>query len=232
MSKSRRAVVDCDSGTVSLVEETVVRRISLDAFKRELAVDTWETPILPMGTLLVRKRGPMAVYFVQVPPRVRNVEFIDRGGQHRIFTLACPWVVFGMKFQGHNCIEVYSRAAVAPVLTMQAPLVVLPLPNCRIDGARCMGREFGLTVNVGTSLPETAANVVNYFEGSTYNEDLPENVFNHPIEFGGPYQHTVEVLAAWDHWTKNMGSSWQNHVNKLSWRTAESFGMFAGRMPL
>lgn len=235
MLKEGRSVVIDDDG-VKLFETRLVGTTSYEKFTKSVSLGMLETPVLPLGTIMVRYRSVMSAYFVQIPPKIRNIEYRQRDLNPIVFQLAFPWIVLGLKFQGNACVEVFARLAKSPILNMQSPLFLIPLPNSDLNGKRCMGPEFGMTVNTAQSIAEVAMNVVNYFDNSTYNRDLPDAVGKLPKEMLENQEIPVDVpgwFKIWAAWTTSMaGKQPLVAVNRLSWEPAESFGVFAGRLPI
>jgi len=235
LEEGKNLIINEGSGTVRIVEVHSRMETDYDKFRRGVTAGMMETPVLPSrdGTIMARIKGIWSVLFIQQPPRLRNIQYRDQPeDKPKVFTLAFPWVILGLKFQGKGCVEVFARAARAPVVSTRSELVNLPLPNSEESGKRCMGPEFGLTVNTGSSIAEVAVAVQSYFDGSTYNRDLPRNALEFPKEFGPPeFDGVLGTLVAWQKWTEKAGKKWQDIVN-IDFKPVESFGVFASRLPI
>lgn len=232
LKAGRSIIISKADGSVKITENRVIYATTLEKFRKAISLGTLETPVLPFGTVMARYKGKWSALFIQQPPRIRNVQYKPREGKPKVFTLAFPWMVFGLRFMGNGCVDVYSGAAKAPIISPRSELVALPLPNSDTAGKRCMGPEFGMTVNTGSSVTEVAMAVMAYFDGSTYNDDLPANVSKLPVEFGRNETTNVEgALAAWERWTETAGKKWGDIVN-VGFHPTESFGAFAARLPI
>jgi hypothetical protein len=235
LEEGENIVISADSGVVRVIEVHTRQMTDFDKFRSAVTAGMVETPVLPSrdGTIMMRIKGKWSVLFIQQPPRLRNIQYLDRSEDKlRVFTLAFPWMILGLKFQGNGCVDVFSRAAKSPVVSTKSELVILPLPNSDELGKRCMGQAFGMTVNTGSSIAEVAVAVQAYFDGSTYNRDLPRNTMELPREFETTeFDGVLGALEAWARWTEKAGKKWPDIVN-VGFRPAESFGVFASRLPI
>jgi len=235
LEEGENFVISEVTGVARIVEVRTRQITDYDKFRIAVTAGMVETPVLPSrdGTIMMRIKGRWSVLFIQQPPRLRNIQYLDRSEDKlRVFTLAFPWMILGLKFQGNGCVDVFSRAAKSPVVSTKSELVILPLPNSDELGKRCMGQAFGMTVNTGSSIAEVAVAVQAYFDGSTYNRDLPRNTMELPREFETTeFDGVLGALEAWARWTEKAGKKWPDIVN-VGFRPAESFGVFASRLPI
>jgi hypothetical protein len=230
---SRQKIVIYENERVELVTERIEHVTSMENALLAMRGNVSETPLLPFGTILARFNKKDSDYYVMSPPKRRMITYRpprqdDNVPNEESFDIAFPWLLFIFRFMGMSCIDVFSYGAKRPITSMDDMLFQLPLPNCDRSGRRCMGPEFGLSVNSDTkrSVCEKALDILHYFETSMYNDDLPMLLGYLPPEIKNMTEYlgrsSRAILTAWQAWTQQHSANWSRAVCELSWSPAKS----------
>jgi hypothetical protein len=235
MHEKRIIIWDEEEGTVKQMVVTTTNTTTIPKAVRSLNQSGIETPVLPYGTVMLKKNGNTSIYLVQRPEEKLVVRYKERivKSVPVNFTIAFPWRVFALVFKGSIISDYNLRFAKGPIHTMEDSLYMPPLPNIEKDGGMCMGSGMiGFAGKTGP-LSEITERVLAWVDKTNYNDDLKSNIHLLPKEMDlPPTPITMNVLQAfeiWEKWTKDAGRKWRG-INKLSWHQAETFEQFAGRI--
>lgn len=237
--KMSRHIVIHDDDKVELVTEKREILTDLANLERTLKGAMQTTPFLPFGTIYAMFSQRESRYFVATPPRKINLLYAEKADppakpKEHTFEIALPWVIFAFTFVGKALTDVYSYGAKQPVESMDSQIFRLPLPNCHDTGLRCMGPEFGMTVNNDDTLKTHADKIraaLLYFDTSRYNSDLPGNLRYMPPEIDILREHNgiIDELTAWEKWTTINKNRWSS-ICGLSWPATMTFGSIMRRV--
>ena len=190
-----------DGNTISVVEKKIVHTTTIDAFLETLAkTQSINTGILPSGCKLLFKAqgGKTSVYVIERHPGITALAFHEE--KHRASTvkdikLSLPFIQFyvaltpcpkGYAFQG-----VFTSCTKIPLMHMEDPVFVLPLPNIfdRGEGKVCTG---DISVSMG-SPAQICEELVSAFFSAPSNLDLSAE---YPREISVRNDHK-KSLEAW-----------------------------------
>lgn len=162
-------VIRIADGVVTLSEETVIRRVRLDAFKDRLAVGLkLQTPVLPRGTVLYAARSSKSLLVLEEAPQSRSITFRDQLGRARDYSIPLPWVYFMPVFHGTALESLYVYFAKDAVKSPSSPLCFPALPNTFDDCKVCLG---DYRYSVTSALAARIADISRFYWASTFNLD-------------------------------------------------------------
>lgn len=163
---------------------------------------------------------------------------LDTG--EKMFDIAWPCHVFGIKFQGNSPVAYYLWFTRAPVRSSRDTLFIPPLPNENGDGQLCLTDQFALEVKKDPIL--TAEAMVKYVYESRFNLHIYENMRSFPPEFVLPEEakekkrvkerrvdlNPMIYFQAWEDWTKAHNDDWRTAINAVNWPRPVSFEQARG----
>jgi hypothetical protein len=163
-------VIRVENGVVTLLEQRVLKTVSVTAFQDSLAASLGvRTPLLPAGCVLYAKKAERTCYLLEQPPGVRQIRF--SGERTSAYAIPVPFAYFAVVFHNYALEFLYAYFAPKPVQSTGASLCYAPLPNIHRDGKVCLGDyRFRVTADV----PTRVADVVRYFWESQFNQDILE----------------------------------------------------------
>jgi hypothetical protein len=166
-----QTVIRVENGVVTLLEQRVLKTVSVTAFQDSLASSLGvRTPLLPVGCVLYAKQAERTCFLLEQPPGVRQVQFRDKE-RSRTYAIPIPYAYFAVVFHNYALEFLCTFFAPKPVQSTGTSLCYAPLPNIHRDGAVCLGDyRFRVTADV----PTRVADVVRYFWESQFNQDILE----------------------------------------------------------
>lgn len=195
-----------------------------------------ETPILPFGTVLMKKDGTTTIYFIQRPPEKVVIQFKPKILKAPVtnFTIAYPWRVFVLLFKGMVISDYGLRFASKPVRSRDTQLFSPPLPNMDGDAGLCMGAGVAGYAGKEGPMAAMADRVIEWIDKTRYNDDLSNGVKLVPKEMNPPSDYDTRAKARhtfelWQKWTEGAGPRWRTVID-LSWHPVETFGAFVERI--
>jgi len=163
-------VIRVENGVVTLLEQRVLKTVSVTAFQDALASSIGvRTPVLPAGCILYAKKAERTCYLLEQPPGVRQVRFSSE--RTHTYAIPVPYAYFAVAFHHYALEFLFAYFSSKPVLSTAAALCYAPLPNINRDCRVCLGEyRFRVTADV----PNRVADVVRYFWESAFNEEILE----------------------------------------------------------
>ena len=214
-------ILFCPDDTVRQFTITKGKTASIEDAIKALQSKDIETPILPYGTIVLKKKVNQSIYFVQRPP---EKQVLSHNG--KFYTIAIPWRVFALVFTGELVVNYYLRFAMDQIHNFSDPLYIVPLPNIGLDGNMCMG--VGLMGEVGKSGPisEIVSKIIIWVNKSAHNDHLKGGINSLPAEMmegKDSIRGPADTFSYWEEWTKNAGKAWRG-ITDLTWVETETFG--------
>lgn len=150
----------------------------------------------------------------------------------KMFDIAWPCHVFGIKFQGNSPVAYYLWFARGPIRSGRDLLFVPPLPNENSDAHLCLTDQFALEVKKDLVLTSEA--MVKYVYESRFNIHIAENMHEWPEEFKLPEDGSADRIErhdgrnmalpnpmirfqAWENWTKAHEEDWRKAIDEVNW---------------
>jgi len=159
----------------------------------------------------------------------------------KMFDIAWPCHVFGIKFQGLSPVAYHLWFAKGPIRTQRDLLFVPPLPNENEDGHLCLTDQFALEVKKDLVLTSEA--MIKYVYESRFNLHIATNMRYVPPDFKIPTKgatlrtdgardapNPMVYFQAWEDWTKANGEDWRKAVNEIDWQRPISFDQARGAL--
>ena len=177
-------IIEIKNGLVTLIEQSLVKQISLRTFKEELLSTLGaQTPILPRNTVLFAQKEDTRLYVLEQLPCSEIIHYKpERARQPRQYTLPVPYAYFVCKFVLYALENLYIYFSPKPLSDKSDMLYYPPLPNCFEEGRVCLG---DYRFSVTSSIPSKITSVVDYFWKSNFNQEasyLYENMMPREIK--------------------------------------------------
>ncbi len=156
-------------GFVERRKVTVMKRIKLSSFLAEVQKSTsFQTPLLPHGTILYKTAGEREAILVERPPETRTINY--EGTRYR---LGLPFLYIGASFINRAINGTYLYFRGTPVTQLEDKLLQVALPNVYAQdyGKVCMGDFFA---DPAKPISEQVNEMVVHIDGAPYNRDLAE----------------------------------------------------------
>lgn len=211
------------------VNEYVLTKVHSTTIKdaiRNIESSSIETPILPFGTVLMKKDKNTTVFFIQRPEEKQTIRYCEQ-----FFTIALPWRVLAFKFTGHLLVDYHLLFAKKPIHHMRDMLYLSPLPNIDDDGAVCVGCNMISTIGKTGPLSIIAQKAIEWIDKTGYNDDLNQNIRTLPREMNPDkvaIEKTDTAFSLWQTWVDE-NDNWRR-INDLTWSDHESFEKFVERI--
>jgi hypothetical protein len=163
-------VITIRDGVVTLSEESVIRRVGLEAFKEKLAVGLKvQTPVLPHGTVLYSAKGLKSLVVLEEPPQTRTLSHRNLHRQIKTYEIPLPWVYLVPVFHGSALDDLYVFFSNESVQRGTDKFCYPPLPNTNDDCGICLG---DYRYSITRALAHGIADISKYYWASVFNLDL------------------------------------------------------------
>ena len=226
--QEREIVINPDE-TVSVIRREVIKTISLPEYLDTLRAGEFITPILPYGTIqaMFKAGGLRKAFVIQVQPLQQEITLEahestpnGRTTGYRKFKLWIPWVIYGVKFAGNTCENVWVRFARTRILKPDDTLYYPPMSNISLDGKVCMGNSIGEVINKEKTVEDKAVVAVHDFWASSFVDDsTPDEKAIPDLIWGRDFLHIYE--------------RWEDLGEKalmMRWKEAETYETYTKRL--
>lgn len=158
-----------ENGRVILVEERILKSVSVQAFRDQLTSSLGiKTPLLPSGCIQYAKKNERSCFLLEQAPAVRQIRYAgeDEEETHKI---ALPWVYFAVVFHNYALNDLFTFFAQHQVESPSSMLCYPPLPNISSNCKVCLG---DYRYDVTATAPMRISDVLKFFWESQFNQDI------------------------------------------------------------
>lgn len=165
-------VIQIENGVVTLMEQKVLRSVSLAAFRDRLSDSVGvRTPVLPPGCVLYASGGDKSCFLLEQEPAVRKVRYARREDEEGggAWSIPLPWTYLLACFHKYALGGVHAFFAKARIAKAESQLHCCMLPNVEVNHTVCLG-DFHYQVT--SDRPSRVGELVRFFWESEFNDDL------------------------------------------------------------